>query len=86
MLSRETLEAYRRMSNEERLRLTLQMIRDAGPYLCPGGISESGRTSRLFPGDWPGLHIRGCQMRAVVPVSLAAFIIEPIHCQDGKPR
>ena len=31
MLSRETLEEYRRMTNAQRLRLTLQMIRENTP-------------------------------------------------------
>jgi len=36
MLSRETLERYRRMTNAERLQLTLQMIREATPALLEG--------------------------------------------------
>ncbi len=36
MLSRETLERYRAMSNSERLRLTLQMINESLPYLLEG--------------------------------------------------
>ena len=36
MLSRETLEAYRRMTTEERLRITLEMIRENTPYLLHG--------------------------------------------------
>lgn len=36
MLSRETLEAYRRMTPDERLGLTLQAIREAWPYLLEG--------------------------------------------------
>lgn len=36
MLSRETLESYRRMTPGERLGLTLQAIREATPYLLYG--------------------------------------------------
>ena len=36
MLSQETLEAYRKMSPDERLGLTLQAIREAMPYLLKG--------------------------------------------------
>ena len=36
MLSREALDAYRRMSLSERLELVLWMIREATPYLLEG--------------------------------------------------
>ena len=36
MLSRETLEMYRRMTPGERLSLTLEMIRENTPYLLKG--------------------------------------------------
>jgi hypothetical protein len=36
MLSRETIEAYRRMTPDERLALTLQAMRDSIPYLLHG--------------------------------------------------
>jgi len=36
MLSRESLEAYRRMTPGQRLSLTLQAMRDAVPYLLSG--------------------------------------------------
>ena len=36
MLSRETLEEYRRMTPGERLKLTLEMIRENTPYLLHG--------------------------------------------------
>jgi hypothetical protein len=36
MLSRETLEQYRRMTPGERLKLTLDMIRENTPYLLQG--------------------------------------------------
>ena len=36
MLSRKTLEAYRRMTPDERLVLTLQAIRESTPYLFSG--------------------------------------------------
>ena len=36
MLSRETLEAYRRMTPSERLSLTFQAMRESLPYLLSG--------------------------------------------------
>ncbi len=36
MLSRETLEAYRKMTPGERLGLTLQAMRESMPYLLAG--------------------------------------------------
>ena len=36
MMSRETAERYRRMSNSERLRIALEMIRENTPYLLRG--------------------------------------------------
>jgi hypothetical protein len=36
MLSRESLEAYRRMTPSQRLALTLQGIRESMPYLLRG--------------------------------------------------
>jgi hypothetical protein len=36
MLSKETLEEYRRMTNSERLQLTLKMIEENTPYLLKG--------------------------------------------------
>jgi hypothetical protein len=36
MLSKETLERYRRMTTSERLKLTLRMIRENTPYLLEG--------------------------------------------------
>jgi hypothetical protein len=36
MLSRETLEAYRRMTPSERLMLTLRAMRESLPYLLRG--------------------------------------------------
>lgn len=36
MLSRETLEQYRRMTDSQRLQLTLQMIRESTPALLEG--------------------------------------------------
>jgi hypothetical protein len=36
MLSRESLERYRQMTNSQRLALTLKMIRDETPYLLQG--------------------------------------------------
>jgi len=48
MLSRETLEAYRRMTNEERLQITLQMICDATPYLLQGSVEQVDRKFELL--------------------------------------
>jgi hypothetical protein len=48
MLSQETLEAYRRMTNEERLRITLDMIRDAVPYLLAGTPEQVDRKFELL--------------------------------------
>ena len=36
MLSKETLDHYRRMTTDERLQLTLDMIREYTPYLLMG--------------------------------------------------
>ncbi len=36
MMSRETAERYRRMTPSERLKLTLEMIRENTPYLLQG--------------------------------------------------
>lgn len=36
MLSREALEAYRRMTPDQRLALTLQAMRESIPYLLSG--------------------------------------------------
>jgi len=36
MLSRETLEAYRRMTASQRLALTMRMIRENTPFLLRG--------------------------------------------------
>ncbi len=36
MLSRQTLEQYRRMTDSERLRLVLEMIRQETPHLVRG--------------------------------------------------
>ena len=48
MLSRETLEAYRRMSNSERLRITLAMIRENTPYLLQGSPEVVDRRFELL--------------------------------------
>ena len=48
MLSRETLESYRRMSCAERLRLTLEMIREATPYLLRGTPEQVDRRFQLL--------------------------------------
>ena len=48
MLSRETLEMYRRMTNAERLRLTLQMIDENMPYLYRGTPEQVARRFELL--------------------------------------
>ena len=48
MLSPETLESYRRMTNSERLRLTLKMIRENTPYLLRGSRQVVARRFELL--------------------------------------
>jgi hypothetical protein len=48
MLSAETLAAYRRMTNSQRLRLTLQMIREEMPYLLRGTPEQVDRRFELL--------------------------------------
>jgi len=48
MLSRETLESYRRMTPSERLRITLDMIRENTPYLLRGTPEEVDRRFELL--------------------------------------
>ena len=48
MLSRQSLEEYRRMTNSERLRLTLQMIDEQLPYLLRGTPEEVERRFELL--------------------------------------
>jgi len=48
MLSRETLEAYRRMSPGERLALTFAMIRENTPYLLAGKPDVVDRRFQLL--------------------------------------
>jgi hypothetical protein len=48
MLSPETLEAYRRMTPGERLRLTLTMIREELPYLLRGTPEQVDRRFELL--------------------------------------
>ncbi len=48
MLSRETLEYDRRMTNAERLKLTLEMIREATPYLLQGTPEQVDRRFELL--------------------------------------
>lgn len=43
MLSRDSLEAYRRMAPSQRLEITLQMIREASPYLLRGTPDQVAR-------------------------------------------
>jgi hypothetical protein len=48
MFSRETLEAYRRMTPGERLTLTLQAMRNAQPYLLLGSEEVVRRRFELI--------------------------------------
>jgi hypothetical protein len=48
MLSRETLDAYRRMSNAERLKLALEMNRDATAFLLKGTPEQVARKFELI--------------------------------------
>jgi hypothetical protein len=48
MMSPETAECYRRMTPSERLRLTLQMIREATPFLLRGTPEQVDRRFELL--------------------------------------
>ena len=48
MLSRETLESYRRMTNAERLKLTLEMTREATAFLLKGTPEQVARKFELI--------------------------------------
>lgn len=48
MMSRETGEMYRNMTNAERFRITLQMIREATPYLLQGTPEQVDRRFELL--------------------------------------
>jgi len=48
MLSRQSLEQYRRMTNSQRLRLTLQMIDDETAYLLRGTPEQVERRFELL--------------------------------------
>jgi hypothetical protein len=48
MLSRETLESYRRMTNAERLRLTLEMTRKSTAFLLKGTPEQVARKFELI--------------------------------------
>lgn len=48
MLSRETLEEYRRMTNAERLQLTWKMIDESIPYLLRGTPEQVDRRFELL--------------------------------------
>ena len=48
MLSEETLEEYRRMTPGQRLEITLEMIRDATPYLSEGPADVVRRRFELL--------------------------------------
>ena len=48
MLHPETLEAYRRMTPSERLKLTFEMIRSNTPYLFHGSTDQVDRKFELM--------------------------------------
>lgn len=48
MLSAETLARYRAMTNSERLKLTLQMIDEAVPFLLQGTPEQVSRRFELL--------------------------------------
>jgi len=48
MLSREAISQYRRMTDSERLRLTLQMIEEQTPYLLQGTPEQVARRCELL--------------------------------------
>ena len=48
MLSKETLETYRRMTPGERLKLTFEMIRENTPYLLAGKPEAVDRRFELL--------------------------------------
>jgi hypothetical protein len=48
MMSRETAERYRRMTVAERLRLVLDMMREATPYLLRGTPAQVDRRFELL--------------------------------------
>jgi hypothetical protein len=48
MLSRETIEAYRRMTPGQRLTLTLRAIRESWPYLLYGSKEVVDRRFELI--------------------------------------
>lgn len=48
MLSRETLERYRRMTNAERFRIVMEMIRENTPYLLRGTPEQVDRRFELL--------------------------------------
>jgi hypothetical protein len=48
VLSPETLEYYRRMTPSERLRVTLELIREETPYLLRGTAEQVERQFKLL--------------------------------------
>jgi hypothetical protein len=48
MLSQETLDQYRRMTNAQRLKLTLELIRENTPYLLRGTPEQVDRRFELL--------------------------------------
>jgi hypothetical protein len=48
MMSRETAQRYRRMTPSQRLKLTLEMIREATPFLLRGTPQQVDRRFELL--------------------------------------
>lgn len=48
MMSKETIDCIRRMSPDERLNMTLQMIRESTPYLFEGPTEMVDRRFELL--------------------------------------
>jgi hypothetical protein len=48
MLSREALDSYRRMTNTERLKLSLELHRDSTSYLLKGTPDQVARKFELI--------------------------------------
>jgi len=73
MLSRETLERYRRMTPGERLKLTLEMIRESTPWLLYGP---------------PDVVIEGLQkyVEAGTSYFILAPILDPERRREGLER
>lgn len=60
MLSKETLETYRRMTPGERLQLTFEMIRENTPYLLAGKPEVVDRRFALLRREKKACAMPGC--------------------------